>query len=244
MTDPIPAPSPNHSDRKGTAISFVVLHYTGMPTGAAALDRLRDPSTGVSAHYCIEEDGTLYTLVPEDRRAHHAGLGAWSGMTDINSASIGIELVNPGHFWGYRDYPEAQVTCLLTLLAGMIRRHSLPRRAVIGHSDVAPGRKDDPGERFPWDRLAAEGLALPPWPGGSVLTDPQERSEDPFAPYEAAIADLARIGYAVDPAFPVSATLAFQRRFAPELLGNGLCPRTRLAIAWAAEQTERDAATV
>ena len=146
--------SPNFNDRR-LPIDMIVVHYTGMPTGAEALARMRDPGAAVSAHYMIEEDGTLFALVPEDKRAWHAGVSHWQGVDDINSCAIGIELVNPGHDWGYRLFAEAQINTLIALIADLRTRHAIPIERILGHSDVAPGRKVDPGELFPWDRLRA-----------------------------------------------------------------------------------------
>jgi N-acetylmuramoyl-L-alanine amidase len=139
---------------------MVVLHYTGMQTGEEALDRLCDAEAEVSAHYMIDEDGTVTALVPEDKRAWHAGRAYWRGITDVNSASIGIELVNPGHEWGYRPFSDAQMEALVPLLADIVRRHGIAPANVVGHSDVAPARKTDPGELFDWDLLARYRLAL------------------------------------------------------------------------------------
>ena len=139
---------------------MIVLHYTGMQTAAEALDRLCDPAAEVSAHYLIDEDGTVVRLVDEEKRAWHAGRSSWRGITDINSASIGIELVNPGHEFGYRAFPEAQMQALLPLLADIVKRRDIPRANIVGHSDIAPARKDDPGELFDWDLLARYRLAL------------------------------------------------------------------------------------
>jgi len=136
--------SPNFNERQ-LPISMVVLHYTGMRTAGEALARLCDVSSQVSAHYMIDEDGTVINLVPEEKRAWHAGRSYWRGITDVNSASIGIELVNPGHEFGYRPFPEPQMDALLPLLADMMDRHDIPRANVVGHSDVAPARKVDPG---------------------------------------------------------------------------------------------------
>jgi N-acetylmuramoyl-L-alanine amidase len=141
-------------------IDMLMLHYTGMLDAAAALDRLCDPKTEVSAHYVIDEDGTVWRLVAEDRRAWHAGRAWWAGETDINSRSIGIELVNPGHEHGYRAFPEPQMTALLDLCRGILARHPIPPHRVLGHSDVAPDRKLDPGELFDWRRLANDGIGL------------------------------------------------------------------------------------
>lgn len=158
----IERPSPNFGERAGGVNpSLVILHYTGMRTAEEALARMCDPAAEVSAHYCIDEDGTLYRLVPEDKRAWHAGVSIWKGETDINSHSIGIELVNPGHEWGYRPFTEAQYEALIPLLQDIMARYGIPPANVLGHSDVAPGRKTDPGELFDWARLAAAGVALP-----------------------------------------------------------------------------------
>ncbi len=154
--------SPNYNDRKsGVPLQYVVLHYTGMPDAASALARLCDPVAEVSAHYMIDEDGTSYALVDEAHRAWHAGKSYWRGQTDINSASIGIELANPGHEFGYRPFPNAQISALQLLLRDIIARHGLdPKNCLLGHSDIAPMRKHDPGELFPWRDLAREGLGL------------------------------------------------------------------------------------
>jgi N-acetylmuramoyl-L-alanine amidase len=154
-------PSPNHEPRNGM-VDMLVLHYTGMRNAAEALDRLCSPEAAVSAHYLIEEDGVVWRLVSELRRAWHAGVASWRGRTDVNGASIGIELVNPGHEHGYRDFPEAQMAALETLCRDILARHAIPARHVLGHSDVAPQRKQDPGERFDWARLARAGVGL--WP--------------------------------------------------------------------------------
>src|SRR5215468_7605155 len=163
-------PSPNHDDRGGVAIDMLVLHYTGMQSAKVALDRLCDPVAKVSAHYSIDEDGTVYSHVPEARRAWHAGVSFWAGATDINARSIGIELVNPGHTCGYRPFPEAQMRALEELARSILARHSIPAHRVLGHSDVAPARKIDPGELFDWRRLARAGIGL--WPETLAIPDP------------------------------------------------------------------------
>ena len=194
-------PSPNHDDRGGAEVDMLVLHYTGMKTAKAALERLCDPAAKVSAHYTIDEDGTVYAHVPEARRAWHAGVSAWAGASDINARSIGIELVNPGHEFGYRDFPYAQIEALITLCHGILLRHPIPSARVLGHSDVAPARKEDPGELFPWARLAKSGIGL--WPQ-SIAS-----SVGPEA--------LQRYGY--DPNAPQeSVVTAFQRHFRPRRL--------------------------
>jgi N-acetylmuramoyl-L-alanine amidase len=199
----IDRPSPNHDDRNGAAIDMLVLHYTGMTSGAAAVDRLCDPASKVSGHYTIDEDGTVYAHVAEERRAWHAGVSHWAGGDNVNSCSIGIELVNPGHDYGYRAFPEAQIASLIDLCHGLLQRHPIPPSRVLGHSDVAPARKDDPGELFPWTRLAAAGIGI--WPEAMKS--------------ELGAEALTRYGY--DPNAPQDKVItAFQRHFRPSNL-NG-----------------------
>jgi N-acetylmuramoyl-L-alanine amidase len=196
-------PSPNW-DSRALPVSMVVLHYTGMPTAEEALQRMCDPQAKVSAHYMIDEDGTVTRLVEEDKRAWHAGRSFWRGISDINSASVGIELVNPGHEWGYRPFTDAQMDALVPLLADICDRHGVDAANVVGHSDVAPARKDDPGELFDWERLAAYGLALRrPKPRIALLYD------EPSAFYLA----LERFGYDISDGR--AAVRAFQRRWRP-----------------------------
>lgn len=188
----IDLPSPNHGPRRaGAAIDMLVLHYTGMRTAEEALERLCDPAAEVSAHYVIDEDGTLYRLVREDRRAWHAGRSFWRGERDINSRSIGIELVNPGHAFGYRPFPEAQMATLESLAAELVAHYHIPPLHVLGHSDVAPARKEDPGELFDWARLARAGIGA--WP------EPTADDSGPWTGGEAA-ALLEAIGYEPLPA--------------------------------------------
>lgn len=200
----IEAPSPNLDERPGAVpIDMLVMHYTGMETAAAALARLCDPRSKVSAHYMIDEDGSVYRLVPERLRAWHAGVSAWRGWTDINARSIGIELVNPGHAFGYRAFPDVQMAATVELSREIVARYAIPVRNVVAHSDVAPGRKMDPGELFDWTQLAAAGVGL--WPKDSqiCIMDPD------------VIADmLAKVGYEMSD--PVAALKAFQRHFRPE----------------------------
>ena len=198
--------SPN-CDERALPITMVVLHYTGMQTGAEAEERLVDPAAKVSAHYLIGEDGEVVRLVPEDRRAWHAGRGYWRGLTDVNSASIGIELVNPGHEWGYRAFPRAQIEALLPLLARIVKTHDIPRANVVGHSDVAPARKDDPGELFDWPLLARHHLALPV---------PEVVLGDPFDNAGSVLLALERFGYDITDGR--AAVRAFQRRWRPNLI--------------------------
>ena len=162
----ISAPSPNFDNRVSPP-DMIVLHYTGMRTGDEALARMTDPEAKVSAHYMIEEDGRLYSLVSEERRAWHAGVSFWKGATDINAASIGIELVNPGHEFGYRAFPDAQIEALIELMDDIRSRWTVPESRILGHSDVAPARKTDPGELFPWKRLAQAGHGIWVEPNGA-----------------------------------------------------------------------------
>lgn len=203
-------PSPNFGDRRGRAVEFVVLHYTAMPTCAAALERLCDPSAEVSAHYLIDADGTVLSLVDEAARAWHAGAGSWGGEGDVNSRSIGIELANSGA----TPFAEAQIQALERLLAGILERHALPPHSVIGHSDMAPDRKGDPGPRFDWRRLALQGLSV--WP----LVGPPPPQPSPtggeggaLADAVAFLADLRAFGY---PEASLETLLtAFRLRFRP-----------------------------
>ncbi|MCS6627213.1 N-acetylmuramoyl-L-alanine amidase [Roseibacterium beibuensis] len=153
------APSPNFDQRRGPP-DMLVLHYTGMRTADEAVDRLRDPEARVSAHYVVDEDGSILRLVAEERRAWHAGKGAWQGETDCNAASIGVEIVNPGHEFGYREFPEAQIAAVISLVSDIRTRWTIPDARIIAHSDLAPDRKQDPGELFPWKRLASLGHGL------------------------------------------------------------------------------------
>ncbi len=156
-------PSPNWDARPpGVPIDTLILHYTGMPTAQAALDRLRDPAARVSSHYVVEEDGAVWRLVEERHRAWHAGVSCWRGHAALNDRSVGIEIVNPGHEWGYRAFPALQMAAVCELCLGILGRHPIPARNVVGHSDVAPDRKEDPGELFDWPGLAANGVGL--WP--------------------------------------------------------------------------------
>jgi N-acetylmuramoyl-L-alanine amidase len=159
--------SPNHGERaRGRAPDMIVLHYTGMPDAKDALARLCSPDSKVSAHYFVFEDGRVVQMVPETRRAWHAGESVWLGETDINSCSIGIEIAHPGHDPDYPDFPQAQVAAVASLCRGIIVRRDIPARRVLAHSDVAPGRKRDPGEKFPWAFLHRMGVGhwVPPLP--------------------------------------------------------------------------------
>ena len=220
----VDCPSPNHDERPdGRAPDMIILHYTGMPTGKEALERLCDPSAKVSAHYMIEEDGTLYRLVPEERRAWHAGVSSWNGDTDINGCSIGIELVNPGHEFGYRAFPEAQMTALETLAGEIVARRAIKPLRVLGHSDVAPLRKQDPGELFDWRRLAGKGIGL--WP------ERAPRIAFPHWGLADIQAALIGIGYGLEVTGKLdeqtrAVITAFQRHFLPKNLTGVADPLT------------------
>jgi N-acetylmuramoyl-L-alanine amidase len=214
----IERPSPNHDARPlGTAIDMLVLHYTGMPTAEGALARLCDPEAKVSAHYTIDRDGTVFVHVPEDRRAWHAGASFWAGRDRVNDRSIGIELVNPGHEFGYVPFTEEQIGALTQLGREILARHPIPATRVLGHSDVAPARKTDPGELFPWQRLAEAGIGLwpsPPTCGEVDLAKPNRVGGG----VDAVAQSLSRFGYGVPPLVEVpleTVIAAFQRHFRP-----------------------------
>lgn len=217
--------SPNF-DERARAVDMIVLHYTGMQTAREALDRLCDPAAKVSAHYVLDEDGTIYALVPEEKRAFHAGVGAWKGDAALNARSIGIEIVNPGHEWGYRKFPARQITMLIALMKDIKARRAIAPALVLGHSDIAPQRKEDPGELFPWARLAKEDLAIGPFEG----------APDPAVSYDEALASLRAIGYDAPDKAHAAALVAFQRRFCPASLAQGFDPLTKAALRWAAAQ--------
>ena len=192
---------------------MLVIHYTGMTSGAAALARLCDSSAKVSAHYLIEEDGRVFQLVDEGNRAWHAGVSCWFGNNNLNDRSIGIELVNPGHEFGYRSFPEAQMQALIGLSRDILARYSITARNVVGHSDVAPTRKKDPGELFDWQALAAAGIGLWPVKGKKSDLEPTVL--------------LKQIGYNVDALEPV--LKAFQRRYRPHRV-DGICDKETLGL--------------
>jgi N-acetylmuramoyl-L-alanine amidase len=211
----IARPSPNHDDRGGAAIDMLVLHYTGMQTAEDALQRLCDPAARVSAHYTVDEDGTVYAHVPEDRRAWHAGVSHWAGVTNVNARSIGIEIVNPGHEFGYREFPPAQIAAVIALCQGSLSRHPIPPGRVLGHSDVAPARKEDPGELFPWEGLAKAGIGL--WPQAIASNLGAE----------------ALVHYGYDPEAPQEKVItAFQRHFRPQKLDGRWDGECAGLLAW------------
>ena len=217
-------PSPNHNERPaGKSVDMLVIHYTGMGDAESALQRLSDPAAQVSSHYLIDEAGKVYRLVDESRRAWHAGVGYWAGERDINGVSIGIELANPGHEFGYRPFAEPQMAALIALCRSILARHPIPPSRVLGHSDVAPARKIDPGELFDWPRLADAGIGQ--WPR------PAEGPGDLLSVQKA----LARFGYEVAPSGnPYEATRAalsaFQRHFRPTRIDGIADEETRALL--------------
>lgn len=213
--------SPNFDERT-LPVTMLVLHYTGMPDAQSAIDWLANPESKVSAHYVVTEDGQIVRMVDEAHRAWHAGKSYWRGITDVNSASIGIEIVNPGHEWGYRPFPDEQVAAVIRLVHDIVTRHGITRGNIVGHSDIAPDRKQDPGEFFPWARLAKLRLALP---------RPTKNLLDPLWSDSAFMLALERFGYDIKE--PEAAVRAFQRRFRPEMMDgviDGECRAILLAL--------------
>ena len=230
MTVPlIDRPSPNFGPRNA-AVSMIVLHYTGMANRDAALARLTDAAAEVSAHYLIDEQGAAFRLVAEEQRAWHAGVAFWHGVRDVNSASIGIELVNPGHEFGYVAFRAPQIETLIDLMKEIGVRHRIASRDIVGHSDVAPGRKTDPGELFPWPQLARAGLGF--WPGNMQATDRHDERTVTWM--------LSRIGYAVPTSAELGADVvsglgdavgAFQRRYRPAKIDGVIDAETAALVA-------------
>lgn len=209
-------PSPNFNDRL-LPIGILVLHYTGMQSGAEAIDWLANTASGVSAHYVVAEDGQVLQMVDEGKRAWHAGRSWWRGVTDVNSASIGIEIVNPGHEFGYVPFPAAQMDAVQALVADIVARHAIQPANVVGHSDIAPTRKQDPGELFDWPRLARAGLAAVPKP-----------CMDPNWTDPGFLAALGRYGY--DITAPLDAIIAFQRHHRPAKFDGVIDAETRTIL--------------
>ncbi|MEP4380323.1 MAG: N-acetylmuramoyl-L-alanine amidase [Alphaproteobacteria bacterium] len=219
--------SPNCGARKpeqghAPEIDTLVIHYTGMMPTVRARDWLCDPVSRVSAHYLLDEDGTTWRMVDEEDRAWHAGVGCWRGWRDINSRSIGIELSNPGHDYGYRDFPDTQIEALIALAGDILARHPIPARNVVAHSDIAPDRKIDPGERFPWARFAAAKIGL--WPDAEAPVD------TPAPLHDAPIIMLSEIGYDTIDHPDETVIAAFQRRFRPSRFDGVLDDETKQRI--------------
>lgn len=214
--------SPNHALRPiGLPVTAIVLHYTGMQTAALAQARLCDPIAKVSAHYLVDEDGQIEQLVAESDIAWHAGLSAWRAMDGLNPHSIGIEIVNPGHEWGYRAFPACQIDAIINLLMDLLDRHPVPAANIVGHSDIAPARKQDPGELFPWHKLAAAGIGR--WP------DTRPCPVDDVA----ARALLSSIGYRLDQQATSFGQVisAFQQRYRPLSIDGRLDPETMALLS-------------
>jgi N-acetylmuramoyl-L-alanine amidase len=214
-------PSPNHGERKaGRRPTMLILHYTGMPDEGEALQWLCNPVSQVSAHYFVFEDGRVVQMVPEARRAWHAGVSFWDGETDVNSSSVGIEIANPGHPGGLPPFSDAQTESVIALAKDITTRWSMPAHHVLAHSDVAPGRKQDPGELFPWERLHMAGVGH--WVPPAVLRDGRFFARgDRGMPVEALQAMLAMYGYGlrITGLFDEDTekvVAAFQRHFRPE----------------------------
>lgn len=207
--------------RKGVKPSMIILHYTGMATAKDALERLCDPESKVSAHYVVEENGRLIPLVEEDKRAWHAGLSYWGGEVDINSHSIGIEIVNPGHEYGYRPFPDKQIEGVIELCLGLIDKYKIKPWHVLGHSDVAPRRKEDPGELFPWEHLATEFVGLWAFSREMDFDAAKALLED----RQVFLDHLVQYGYDPEVSFERLVT-AFHRHFYPEKFAKGEDPET------------------
>jgi len=229
----IERPSPNTGPRNevdgNCGVRHLIIHYTGMETCRQALDRLCDQNAKVSAHYLIAENGDAYQLVSEDMRAWHAGVSYWRGVRDINSTSIGIEMVNPGHEWGYRPFPEPQLATFISLAQDILGRHGIAPENILGHSDIAPGRKTDPGELFPWERMAAAGIGRWPKMVSTSNVEPDQKEAETM---------LSQIGYAVPASQELGADIlsadtgwpdligAFQRRYRQNRVDGDLDPET------------------
>jgi N-acetylmuramoyl-L-alanine amidase len=225
-------PSANFGERnKGRLPDMILLHYTGMPDADGAITKLCTAGTDVSAHYVVLEDGRIVQCVPEAKRAWHAGISSWAGDEDINSCSIGIEIVNRGHDWGYPDFPSRQIAAVTALCRGIILRRNIPSQRVLGHSDVAPARKKDPGEKFPWHSLANSGV------GHWVQPVPITRGESlKLGSIGDGVRDLqkalAKYGYGVPvtgkfDGITMEVVTAFQRHFRPERI-DGIADHSTL----------------
>ena len=224
--------SPNYGERNnGRSVDMIVLHYTGMPDVEGALARLCTDGTDVSAHYIVLEDGRIVQSVPEAKRAWHAGQAIWAGETDINSCSIGIEIINRGHDWGYPDFPGRQIAAVTALCRGIILRHRLPLHRVLGHSDVSPARKKDPGEKFPWHSLANSGVGV--WVPAAPIVRGETLKLGASGEAVKALQDgLSRYGYGVSTqgefdTSTMEAVTAFQRHFRPERI-DGVADQSTL----------------
>ncbi len=228
-------PSPNFGERRGViAPDMLILHYTGMEDPDAALRRLCKKSSEVSAHYLVFEDGRIVQMVPEEKRAWHAGVSSWGGESDINSRSIGIEIANPGHDFGYPKFPKKQIEVVIALCKDIVKRHNIRADRVLAHSDVAPARKQDPGEKFPWAQLHKKGIGhlVPP---ARTLRRKSFRLGDRGEEIRAAQEMLKAYGYEVSPTGNFDentrdVVIAFQRHFRPRRIDGILDASTRLTL--------------
>ena len=240
-------PSPNHNERQGgRAPDMILLHYTGMLDAQAALDRLCSADSAVSTHYLVHLDGRIIQCVPEARRAWHAGISKWAGESDINSSSIGIEIVNPGHDFGYPDFPSRQIAAVIALCRGIIARRHIPADRVLAHSDVAPARKQDPGEKFPWRLLHESGVGL--WVKPAAITEgPRLAPGDSGEAIGALQSRLAEFGYGIEASGVYDdatreVVTAFQRHFRPERVDGVVDESTVRTLSALLEARERAAA--
>lgn len=244
----IQSPSPNFNERR-TKPDMLVLHYTGMVDGPSALARMCDASAEVSAHYMVDLDGSVHQMVAENMRAWHAGRGSWAGDSDLNSHSIGIEIVNGGHNVPLPNgrlppYTRAQIDVVIALCADIIRRHAIPQNRVVGHSDIAPERKEDPGEHFPWEELSTHGIGI--WSAPVEFTPPSEGRILPgdTGPKVAGLQQMLKaIGYGIEvnadyDAFTRDVVIAFQRRWHPVYLSGEADLATVRLIERVAEMTQ------
>ena len=248
------APSPNFNERRH-ALDMLVLHYTGMETGEDALERMRDPASAVSAHYMVWEDGAIVQLVGEEKRAWHAGVASWQGDEDLNSRSIGVEIVNGGHDWPEADgslppYRDVQIAGVISLCRAILARHAIPPSRIVGHSDIAPARKADPGEHFPWERLARAGIGIWPPEDESVRANVWGTglgARDTGPPVLRLKESLREIGYSPGATADFDAELgavitAFQRRWRPDAV-SGLADPVTIARVEQVRQAMPSAAT-
>ncbi len=235
--------SPNFGPRAdGRSPDMILLHYTGMISARVAEERLCDPAAEVSAHYLVDEDGRIVQMVREADRAWHAGKSSWKGVTDINSCSIGIEIVNPGHEHGYRSFPEVQMAAVIDLCLEIKARHGIAAERVVGHSDVAPGRKVDPGELFDWNRLAGHGLGVFVEPeqlaGGRIYA---EGDAGPKVQEVQSMLSLVGYGIEISGEYDQRTTTvvgAFQRHFRPARIDGRADVSTRRTLVRLAERLD------
>lgn len=212
-------PSANFDGRKGAPVDLLILHYTGMADDEGAVRWLADPRSKVSCHYVVHEDGRIIAMVDEAERAWHAGVSSWKGVADINARSVGIEICNPGHEHGYRPFPDAQVAAVAALSAAIVARHGIAPEHVLAHSDVAPERKQDPGELFPWQRLARAGVGH--WVEPAPVADGRFMTVGDAGQPVAALQGMLKLyGYGVEvtgqfDGATQAVVTAFQRHFRP-----------------------------